>query len=188
MWCRQCKSPTTGNLSSECSLKNVPSASRFSLTAKLGLLYRCFWVTQYFSEWFPFLDFLLPPTFPSISDAVSHVVSVLCVLWLFSAALYHRCKGQTHQRHGVSSLLGAWHQWPRTPQQLLLHPGYPGRQANKPWKEWECLSSLWLLHCHLVNHNYKACHHLQFSKTIICIFLFLLCSVVFSLQSFSKMD
>lgn len=76
------------------------------------------------------------------SDAVSHVVSVLCVLWLFSAALYHRCKGQTHQRHGVSSLLGAWHQWPRTPQQLLLHPGHPGRQANKPGKEWECLLSL----------------------------------------------
>lgn len=150
MWCRQCKSPTTGNLSSECSLKNVPSASRFSLTAKLGLLYRCFWVTKYFSEWFPFLDFLLPPTFPSISDAVSHVVSVLCVLWLFSAALYHRCKGQTHQRHGVSSLLGAWHQWPRTPQQLLLHPGHPGRkQRNR--ERIENVSSLWLLHCHLVS-------------------------------------
>lgn len=70
------------------------------------------------------------------SDAVSHVVSVLCVLWLFSAALYHRCKGQTHQRHGVSSLLGAWHQWPRTPQQLLLHPGHPGRkQINRERNE-----------------------------------------------------
>ncbi|KAK1879637.1 E3 ubiquitin-protein ligase RNF31 [Dissostichus eleginoides] len=31
---------------------------------------------------------------------------------MFPAALHHRCEGQTHQRHGVSRLLGARHQRP----------------------------------------------------------------------------
>lgn len=70
----------------------------------------------------------------SLSDAVSDIMPVFSLLWLFPAAFHHRCKGQTHQGHGVSSLLGAQHQRPWTPQQLLLHPGHPGREADEPRK------------------------------------------------------
>lgn len=46
----------------------------------------------------------------SFADAVTDVVPVLSVQWLLSAALHHRRAGQTHPRHGVSSVLGAGHQ------------------------------------------------------------------------------
>lgn len=65
----------------------------------------CFAIVEAFLKSFSYFLAL-----SSLSDAVSDVVSVFCVLWLFPAALHHRCKGQTHKRHGVSSLLGAGHQ------------------------------------------------------------------------------
>lgn len=149
MWCRQCKSPTTGNLSSECSLKNVPSASRFSLTAKLGLLYRCFWVTKYFPEWFPFLDFLLPPTFPSqMQSLTSCQCSVCCGCFQQHFTIAVRDK---HIRDMVCPV--CWEPDINDPEHLNSYFStldiQVGKQINR--ERSENVSSLWLLHCHLVS-------------------------------------
>lgn len=108
------------------------------LIQSICIIYYCTWrmISGLVSHRFCFFPALSP-----LSDAVSDVMSVFSVLWLFPAALHHRCKGQTHQRHGVSCLLGARHQWSWTPQQLLFHTGYSGTESVQLRKE---LAALWM--------------------------------------------
>lgn len=125
------------------------------------------WGISKLISYFVVLSSLLP-------DAVSDIMPVFSVLWLFPTALHHCCKGQTHQRHGVSSLLGAWHQWPWTPQQLLLDPGHSGREelnrvrnevsrfyfTNQQYQRF--LDCQWITLCLLRQYTHTHTHRLYF--------------------------